>query len=118
SKLERGKEEPSERVRLKVEKIEREQGIHISDPRFTSPRLKVGELPISATGEPPDRYGAVALLKPQQRAPSTRADCEIFVQHLLDAAEASGDPNAWPVILHRLKKQFSFDEWDDRPSPE
>ena len=44
-------------------------------------------------------------------APSTRADCEVYFAELLDAAERSGNPNAFPVIHDRLQKKFELTEW-------
>jgi len=33
------------------------------------------------------------------------------VQQLFDAAELSDNPNAFPALHDRLKKQFPLDEW-------
>jgi transcriptional regulator with XRE-family HTH domain len=68
--------------------------------------------------EPRATYETVASRIPQQRTPSTRQDCEDYLRQLLDRAEASEDPNAWPVILHRLRKQFPLAEWDEPPPAE
>lgn len=57
-------------------------------------------------------YGEVASRIPEQRNPSTRADCESYTRRLFDAAELSEDPDAFPAIMSRLKKQFPLDEWD------
>lgn len=51
-------------------------------------------------------------------APSARADCELYLAELLDAAERSGNPNAFPVIHDRLKKKFPIAEWSDDLAPE
>lgn len=119
SKLERGKEEASERVRLKVDKIERERGIHIIEADFTAAeRLKAGGKPAAVVQEEQARFGQVASRITQQRAPSTRQDCEDYARQLFDAAELSEDPNAWPVIHDRLKKKFPLDEWESVPKPE
>ena len=77
------------------------------------PHLKTGVPRAAQLEEPSDRYGTVASRIPQQRSPSTRADCEAYAQELFDAASLSKDPNAWPVILHRLKKQFPLEEWPE-----
>jgi hypothetical protein len=76
---------------------------------------KSGGRRAAAVEEPGGRYDTVASRIPQQRTPSTRMDCETYVRELLDAAEASNDPNAWPVILHRLRRDFPLTEWP--PSP-
>lgn len=46
------------------------------------------------------------------RHPSTRHDCEAYLQRLLDLAAAHGDPDNFPAIMARLKKQFPLDEWE------
>lgn len=78
-------------------------------------RLRKGDKGHRAEEGPQDNMGRVASRIPQQRAPSTRQDCEAYVRQLLDAAEMSEDPNAWPVIHDRLKKQFPLAEWEAPP---
>ncbi len=59
------------------------------------------------------KFGTVASrLGPSDSRLPTRADCELLFQQILDAAEQSGDPSAFPVLMHRLKKQFSLDEFE------
>jgi hypothetical protein len=85
----------------------------VSGTRPIEPHLKTGGKPAGVVEEPRGNYRQVASRIPQQRAPSTRQDCEAYAQQLLDAAELSEDPNAWPVIHDRLKKKFPLDEWEE-----
>jgi len=115
SKLETGKEEPSERVQLKMEKIANARGIHIGEPTFTS-RLKSGDKPDPTIQEAPARFGGVVAsrIPAEHRRPSTRAECEAYFAELLDRAAASNNPNAFPSIHHRLLQEFDLDEWDQK----
>lgn len=49
--------------------------------------------------------------------PSTRADCQIYFQALIEAAAGSGNPNAFPVIHDRLLKLFPLSEWKGAAAP-
>jgi transcriptional regulator with XRE-family HTH domain len=112
SKLEREKEEMSERVQLKLEKLERENAGHIIESRFTSPHLKTGGKQVPPLDEPRANYETVASRIPIEKRMPTRADCEDLLNLVLDAAEAEGSPENIPVIYHRLRKQFPLDEWE------
>lgn len=70
--------------------------------------------------EPRDvSYGQVASrIPPDQRKPSTRAECEAYFATLMERAEASGNANAFPVVHDRLKKKFPLDEWDQEKEAE
>lgn len=60
--------------------------------------------------------GRVASRLPlDSRSPSTRADVQDYLQQLFEAAEQSGNPNAWPIIHDRLKKRFPLNEWEESP---
>lgn len=64
--------------------------------------------------ESPSSGSVVASrIPPEARSPSTRADVEHYMKILIEAAENSGNPNAWPVIYDRLKKRFPLDEWEE-----
>lgn len=45
-------------------------------------------------------------LTPTPGAPSSRADCEKLFADLLDAAERTGNPNAFPVVHDWLRNNF------------
>ncbi len=110
SKLETGKEKPSERVRLKVEKIEREQ-LHKREASLT--HLKLGGLPRAVETGSRGNYEPVASRIPLDKRMPTRTDCEMLLQQVLDTAETEGAPENIPVIYHRLKKQFPLEEWNN-----
>lgn len=60
------------------------------------------------------------LLDPrfQPRAsPSTRADVETYFRSLCDAADASGDPNAFPAIMRALQRHLPITDFVPRPEP-
>lgn len=67
-------------------------------------------------GSPPRvREGRRVLMAPNvspHRKPSSRVDCEDYFNKLLDAAEESGEPNAFPVIHDRLRKLLPIHEWE------
>lgn len=65
--------------------------------------LKSGGQRTSANEEAPATYEVVASRIPQRREPSTRADCDQLFQRILDAAELSNDPNAFPAIYVHLQ---------------
>lgn len=90
--------------RLSQFKRERARDIGAEDLNL-GPKLESHDASDRAVSE------GVASRIPQKREPSTRADCERYFQHLMDAADLSDDPNAWPVILHRLKHEFPLEEW-------
>lgn len=93
----------------KLESVEKE----VLQNQRKSGHLKEGGLSGSGSRASPVEYGAVASrLKPSDARVPTRADCEQYFQTILDAADASGDPSAFPVIMHRLKKQFPLDEFE------
>lgn len=73
---------------------------------------KVGDNParVRVSGDGPQTMVA-SRISPAPGAPSSRADCEVYFAELLDEAERSGNPNAFPVIHDRLKKKFPLSEW-------
>jgi hypothetical protein len=77
----------------------------------TRDHLNSGGLPERVEEAQVSYSRGVASRIPERRAPSTREDCENYFRDLMAAAELSDDPNAFPVLLHRLKKEFPFDEW-------
>lgn len=114
SKLERGREEPSELLQIKLQKIEAELHIHKEESRFTPPHLKAGHKRAAVAEDQTAYSGAVASRIPlDKRQPSTRAECEAYFATLMEAAEVSGNPNAWPVIHDRLQKKFPLAEWKE-----
>lgn len=58
-------------------------------------------------------FGVVKSLLKYPKEPSDRSDCERYFQQLMDAAEASDNPNVFPVIHDRLQKQFPLHEWEE-----
>jgi hypothetical protein len=76
-----------------------------------APRLKSGGKPAAAVEEEQDKFRTVASRIPQRRTPSTRQDCEAYVQQLFDAAEESDNPNAFPVIFDLLTRELPLDKW-------
>lgn len=52
-----------------------------------------------------------------KREPSSRADCDKYFAALLDAAERSGNPDAFPVLHNRLRREFPLEEWDKSGDP-
>jgi len=114
AQIEMGVRDPSLRVLSGLESL-----LAKVDPARRPPaRLKSGGKGGAVVREAQDRYETVASRFTQPRTPATRKDCEAYVQGLLDLAAASNDPNAWPVILHRLKKEFPLDEWPADPEGE
>jgi len=113
SRLETGGPAVTELLQIKIEKLEKENSGHIA------PRLKTGAK-VGALEEPADdTYGRVASRLPQdQRKPSTRAECEAYFATLMERAEASDNPNAFPVIHDRLRKKFPLDEWEEEKKTE
>lgn len=118
SKLLNEHREISANVRIKAGDLARRHGIELDSsflPEFKTHRLKKGGRSPVLTDEDVDNYKTVASRFPQRREPSNRADCLAYVLQLLDAAEASGNPDNFPAIMARLKKQFPLDEWDEKP---
>lgn len=110
SKLETGDRAVSELVQLKLDALAKENSRH------AAARLNSGVLPATASEKNAVLGGEVASrLPPESRSPSTRSDVQAYIQQLLEAAESSGNPNAWPVIHDRLKKRFPLDEWEGAP---
>jgi len=116
SKLVNRHRTPSEDLVLRLDEMLRRR--NLSGSKFELTHLKTGGLASRVAETVAPYSGAVASRLPQKREPSTRADCEGYFSQLMDAADLSDDPNAWPVILHRLKKQFPLDEWSSPPSEE
>lgn len=79
-----------------------------------SSHLKSGGKRSEAVDEPPASYETVASRIPQQRSPSTREDCENLFQRILDAAELSNDPNAFPAIYVHLQDGLAK-KWPPTP---
>lgn len=52
-----------------------------------------------------------ARFSSDRKAPLTQHDCESYFQKLMRTASEAQDPNAWPVIYYRLKREFPLDEW-------
>lgn len=84
--------------------------------RTTPRQLKTGDRAATHVEETPARYEMVASRIPEQRAPATRQDCENYFEQYLDAAERDGDPNNFPEVMRRLRRQFKLDDWEDPPS--
>jgi len=110
SKLERGKEEPSELMRIKLSALEQQLGLHKreADTGFSRNR------PPSIVGEDPATFGGVASKITSRREPSTRQDCEAYFAELLDRAEATENPNAFPVIHELLSTALraAVEKWE------
>jgi transcriptional regulator with XRE-family HTH domain len=58
-------------------------------------------------GGPPRAAESVRL-----SAPATREDCEAYFQKVCEAAEASGDADAFPVIHYKLRRYCPVEEWE------
>lgn len=110
SKITNGHRPISDDLMLRLDDLLRRSGVVLGST------LNSGDKPATLVEEPRVTFGRVASRIPLQRSPSTRKDCEDYVQTLLDRAELSDDPNAWPVIHTRLKKQFPLEEWEDPKS--
>lgn len=105
-------------ILLRAGDLARRNGVELGSivlQEIKTPNLKTGGRGASVIGEENDNYGTVASRLPQRREPSNRADCLAYVLKLLDAAEASGNPDNFPAIMARLKKQFPLDEWEEKP---
>jgi transcriptional regulator with XRE-family HTH domain len=87
----------------------------VTPPSTKSGHLKTGGRTALNVAEPGDTCETVASRFPQRREPSNRADCLAYMLQLLDAAEVSGNPDNFPAIMARLKKQFPLDEWEEKP---
>lgn len=107
SRLSRGKEPISHDIQLRLNDLVR--------------RKKHGATSITGVGHEPPRATfrkngpppmVASRITPAPGAPSSRADCEVYFAELLDAAERSGNPNAFPVIHDRMKKQFPINDWE------
>lgn len=109
SRLETGGAQVQELLQFKITRIENENLVHS--------HLKSGGIVGRQAGPRSASSDAVASRLPQKREPSTRADCERYFQQLMDTADLSDDANAFPVILHRLKKRFPLDEWTSGNPP-
>jgi len=119
SQIEAGLKIPSKRLRVVFKDLLAESALLAEKGKpYAGAHLKTGG--ISGRVEEQHAVGsdAVASRLPQKREPSTRADCEAYFAKLMDAADLSDDPNAFPVILHRLKKEFPLDEWNPPPPEE
>jgi transcriptional regulator with XRE-family HTH domain len=104
SKLETGAEGVSAEVALKLQAFAREIGASQSE---------VNEPSLSYAAPRNPRDALVALNESLRTAqPWSRSDCENYMQCYLDAAAASGDPNAFPYIGKRLTKEFPIDDWE------
>jgi len=101
--LERGKKPLSKDIRLRLEHLIRHQLESSSS--------------ISRLEESQASFGVVKSLLNTPKEPSNRGDCERYFQRLLDAAEESDNPNAYPVIYDRLQKKFPLDEWGNQNLP-
>lgn len=109
SQIEASLKSPSDRVLAQMENMLTQATSTVSK----KPRV---EMPPQWTVEEHGPQPMVASrLSPTPGAPSTRADCEALFADLLDAAERSGNPNAFPVIHDRLKKKFPLAEWEENP---
>lgn len=108
SKLIRGKEPLSEDIQLRLDDFQRRKKLELST---IYPAGKKGrDFGVNEHGPTPMVASRLSLAP---GAPSTRADCEVYFAELLDAAERSGNPNAFPVVHDRLKKKFPITEWDE-----
>lgn len=114
SKIERGHEQPSALIEQAIVKLEEEE---LHKRERAENRLKKGALPARVEESGSAYSGGVANRLPLKREPSSRADCEAYVAELFAEAERSGDPNAWPVILHRLRREFPLHEWRPPDAP-
>jgi len=99
-----GKNPISKKAWRKLEEAEIRDGIAMPHPVDL---VYKGRLPLVA--ESKRLYGG---------DPATRRECELYFKAYLDAAEESGDPNAFPFIMRLLKKDLSVSEWtrDDHRS--
>ena len=111
AQIEMGAREPTVRVVNALEQLVDRQRARSTNHPAREEGLKAGDKR-HRIEEPQLAYsGGVASRIPQRRAPSTRADCEDYFRSLLDAADLGDDPNAFPVIHDRLKKEFPLTEW-------
>ena len=111
AQIEMGAREPTVRVVNALEQLVDQRRAQSTNHPASSEGLKTGDKR-NRVDAPSVRYsGGVASRIPQRRAPSTRADCEDYFRSLLDAADLGDDPNAFPVIHDRLKKEFPLTEW-------
>lgn len=105
SMLENGSREVSELLRIKAERMESERVDGCVNPVD-------GRVPASGNGDKPLSriLGAGMLIMP------TRADCEVYFQAYLDAAEADGEPENFPYVFRRLRQSLPLDEWKAMPA--
>jgi len=118
SKIVNGHRPASDDLLLRLDDLMRRKNIVVGTSPAITDHLKLGGKLATVEEAPGDRYKAVASRLSQQRIPSTRLDCEDYVRQLLDAAEASDNPNAWPVIHDRLLKKFPLVEWEPAKTAE
>lgn len=105
SRLENDRGEFSPTLRRQLEHLEQVHLSHIEGKKTTT------------VEEEPARYPATRMLdrlKSPDKTPASLADVEAYFQELRRAAIESEDPNAWPVIMHRLKQHFPLHEWERR----
>lgn len=83
------------------------------DPDFAPPlsALKSGHSASRPDASDALQSSEVASRIPEHRRPSSREDCENYFKLYLDTAARSGDPDGFPTIMSRLKRQFSLHEW-------
>lgn len=112
---------PSRQARARMVQLLAEPEAYLMrgvEPSKIVGHLNLGGLAGAAVEEPRGKHEAVASRIPQQRLPSTRADCEAYVQQLFNRVEVSDNPNAFPFIYERLIREFPLAEWPlDPPVP-
>ncbi|MBA4136749.1 MAG: hypothetical protein C0518_05480 [Opitutus sp.] len=118
SYLENAQREVNELLQIKIERLEKVAGV---DSEHVNPvdekRLNLGEKARGVEETRSDIYGVVASRFTDRKSPSTRKDCEDYFTQLMDAADLAENPNAFPVLFERLKRQFPLDEWPPPPPP-
>ena len=50
-------------------------------------------------------------LRARENLPSTKEDCEEYIRLYFAAALKNGDPNNFPAIMQKLRRQFPMDDW-------
>lgn len=100
SKLENGRQPVSAAVTLKYLALDREAGFTFAEPgRNPDP----GMAPARVMEEPPAGRAA------------TRRDCEAYLREVLERADRSADPNAFPFILRTLQKYLPLADFSPTP---
>lgn len=108
SQIEAGLKIPSPRLVAQMERMLTESTTQVSKTAALKSGGRAGAVEEAKVAS----YGGVASRIPQKRQPSTRQDCEDYFRQLMDRADLSDNPNAFPVIHDRLRKHFPLDEWD------